>query len=610
MGFIYRYLKAVLWGAEEKSQTEENQGFGKDVEAWKEKEKKHRQDLADGLLEELKKKFEDTKTDLKKKNDSEKEKCEKKEKWGKRWWCKATAFIAYGVELTIAYVNHPLKLTLHPIVYSLTVAVAWISILVYWVARGIIKAIVWLLKGFLFLVHWVFRIAIAGFLIFVFPVALFLNVLQIFLNSPDLIKFTPNADTADAITFIEKIMAIELVAVSPIGINALALFGALSTQIVTDYIKGLKNNFKESFLPPDIRIGEGFIETVTILSKIAASMTELKGSLILLLGAALLVYMVSSDDKVVANDTAVNNNIYLTFENTIPPVVNHPDKKNDKDPFFTAWVLFPDEAKLDDWLNGKYAQGCHHSQDSQNAPNSGSCAVQPDKHFYKPIFRTILKWLSDEGSPEDKTRLEIVGFGSSSGVLASLKDNGNRDKATKKLQWVEKGQEKSCYERASSNGDQKLSNAFNLCMAESRARNVEDMLEDIIASIPAGHIELVRPEWDSYSEMCRQRGFSDTREEGATRCYDTDLGLMNRRVELRVTNLPKSINYSQSDRTPPSEGEAQMPTDSQRKTWYLGLCSLPHSSEAQMPPDPQGETCGQCASPVVCSRNPDITNQP
>ena len=579
MGFIYEYLKAVLWGAEEKSQTEENQGFGKDVEAWKEKEKECRKKLASELLEELKKKFKDTKTALKENNDSEKEKCEKKEKWGERWWCKSTAFIAYGVELTIAYVNHLLKLTPRLIVYSLTVAVAWISILVYWVARGITKAIVWISRCTFFLVHWPLRITFIP-LTFTF-ICLYIAFL-IYPTFGDLIERIARTD------FIKKEVgdnkAEAVVAISSFATSALTLLIASLTQMVKDCFKNVWNGIKMSLSPPEIKIGEGLKQTKNILKGIKKSMMGL--GLFLLIAAALLAVMVSSVTKLPAGD----NNIYLYVGNTASVPVNCPDNKNSKFPLFTIPVLFLDEAKLEDWLdskkNGKCEKDCTDSDGSQKAPDFDSRAVKPDKNFNEPI-RTALKGLFACGSPEQKVELEIVGFSSSSGVLASLKDIRNNAEAEKELKKVEEGQKESCYERASGNGDQRLSNAFNLCIAELRAENVAEMLKKIIASdktIPADQIKLVRPEWGSYSEMCQQRGFSDLRKEGE--CYDPDLGLMNRRVEIRAMALSGCISCC------PTNG--------------IHSCE----AEAEMPPDSRGKTCGQSASPVVCSRNPDITNQP
>ncbi len=291
--------------------------------------------------------------------------------------------------------------------------------------------------------------------------------------------------------------------------------------------------------------------------------------------------------KTPAGDTNIEHNTYnLYVDNKASVPVNCPDNKSDKPSLFTLKVLFQDEAKLEDWLNskenGKYEKDCLYSQGSQNASNTDSCAVKPDRQVYEPVFRSLLKGLSACGSSEQKVKLEIVGFSSSSGVLSALKTaDDDVIKAVK--------EEETCYERTNDNGNenQRLSNAFNLCIAELRARNVKDMLDEIITldkTIPKDNIEIKPHKWASYSEMCQQRGFPDLRKEGE--CYDTDLGLMNRRAEIRAMALPGCMSCCPANGMPPAEGEAQMP------------------------PDSRGKTCDQCASPAVCSRNPDITNQP
>lgn len=79
MEIITRYLKAVLKGAKNESQTEEKQGFGKDVQAWLEEEKEYLRKLASGLLWEIKRDFEKCKTNLKENNDSKKNAKRKKD---------------------------------------------------------------------------------------------------------------------------------------------------------------------------------------------------------------------------------------------------------------------------------------------------------------------------------------------------------------------------------------------------------------------------------------------------------------------------------------------------------------------------------------------------
>ena len=361
------------------------------------------------------------------------------------------------------------------------------------------------------------------------------------------------------------------------------LWKILTIRALAKYINKLFDGFKKVLLPPKINTGV-LKQTEKALKYAIGSIIGL-GGLLLLLGAVLLAVMFASINEVPMGDTIVHNHVHLQLENTTSLIANYPDSKSDNPSFFTLEVLFPDEAKLEDWLdskkNGKCEKDHPDRESSQNAPDFDSPAVKPDRHLSTLISRPILKELSACGNPIQKAKLKIVGFSSSSGVLASLKDTCNNAKAEKELKKVEEGQEKSCYERASGNGDQRLSNAFNLCMAELRAENVADMLEEIIDSdetIPADHIEIVPYKWKTYSDMCRQRGFSDTRKEGETECYDMGLGRKNLRAEIRVIELPGCTISSSVNGMPSSEAEAQMPTDS------------------------RGKTCGQSASPVPCSR--------
>ena len=594
MGFIYEYLKAVLWEkAKEKSQTEENQGFGKDVEAWLKKEKECRQKLASELLEKLREKFEDYKTDLKEDNDSKKEKCEKKEKLGKIW-CRSTAFIAYWRKLTAAYVIHRLKLTLRLIVYNLTVAVAWLLILVYWVAKGIIKAIVWLLIRAFFLVHYALRITFGPLLLAVFAVVFFCIALYVFDRYGMLIE---NIASKGGIGSImghkpDVVVATLSFVINGFAINYLSQFMTPSFQTVQNYIKQIVKNFKDSLSPPKIKIIKGLKETKKILRRTINDMIGLGGLLVLLLATVLLSAMISSAGKVMENTNIFNNYVYMNFEpNVESSTKNPPVNKDDKPPSVITVVSFPYEAKADDWVKGEYGKDCLYSQASQNDP--GSCAVKPDKQLAKAGFRALLKWLSTYESSEQKVKLKIVGFSSSSGLL-SLKGNEVLKEEVEKK--VKEGGKESCYERTNSNQTNvdenlRLSNAFNLCMAELRAENVAKMLKEIIDSdetIPADRIDIISHEWGSYSEMCQHRRFCDTKKEGGTECYDTDLGLENRRTDVWLTKIPECTNSLSAN--------------------GIHACE----AEAQIPPDPQGETCDQCTSPVPvpCSRNPDITNRP
>ena len=455
-------------------------------------------------------------------------------------------------------------------------AIVWIlKRFFFWVrqvVKAIIKAIAWLLTQIFFLVHWAFRITSGVLLSAVFVAAFLCIALEIHDNYGILIDFI-EAKEGKIITYVSSFI-----------VSFLGVFNVLNTQMLKEYIKKLYNNFKKLFFPPEIKVG-GLTKTGEELKQAIGSIIE-SGGLLLLLAAVLLATMASSAGIATGDTYIERNNYHLYVDNKASVPVNCPDNKSDKPSLFTLKVLFQDEAKLEDWLdrknNRKYEKDCLYSQGSQNASNIDSCAVKPDKHDYTPIFLALLKGLSACGSSGQKVRLEIVGFSSSSGVLSTLKTAD--DDIIKAIK-----ERKLCYERTNDNGNenQRLSNAFNLCIAELRAENVADMLKEIIASdktISSDHIEVAPYKWKTYSEMCRQRGFSDTKKEGE--CYDPDLGLKNRRTDVWVTKIPECTNFS------PANG--------------IHACE----AETQMPPDPQGETCGQSASPAVCSRNPDITNQP
>ncbi len=607
MGFIYRYLRAVLWGDKDEPKTEKKQKFIDNLRAWKEKEKKHRQDLAYRLLGEIREKFEKYKTALKENNNLKKEKCEQKEKWGKIW-CRFTAFIAYWRKLTAAYVIHLLKLTPRRIVYNLTVAIAWllilvywvakgiikaivwISILVYWVAKGIIKAIIWLLIRAFFLVHYALRIAFGPLLLAVFAVVFFCIALYVFDRYGMLIENIASIRYIGSIGSIGSIMdhkpdvvvATLSFVINGFAINYLSQFMTPSFQTVQNYIKQIVKNFKDSLSPPAIKIIKGLKETKKILRRTINDMIGLGGLLVLLLATVLLSAMISSAGKVMENTNIFNNYVYMNFEPNVESSTKNPlVNKDDKPPSVITAVSFPYEARANDWVNGKYGKDCLYSQASQNDP--GSCAVKPDKELAKAGFRALLKWLSAYESSEQKVELKIVGFSSSSGLLSLKDDKDFREKVENKVkEGGKEGGKESCYERTNSNqvngyDNLRLSNAFNLCMAELRAWNVAKMLKEIIVSdktIPADRINVISHEWGSYSEMCQHRRFCDTKKEGGTECYDTDLGLENRRTDVWFKKIIECTNSLSAN--------------------GIHACE----AEAQIPPEPQGETCDQCTSPV------------
>lgn len=96
-----------------------------------------------------------------------------------------------------------------------------------------------------------------------------------------------------------------------------------------------------------------------------------------------------------------------------------------------------------------------------------------------------------------------------------------------------------------------------LIVANLRAKHTADMVREFINECGAkGRIEIEPHRWCSYSEMVTQRHVKDGGPEG----YDTSRGLMNRRVEPRVLDLPGCMNFDPARRVPLSERKQSLCT--------------------------------------------------
>ena len=578
---LINYLKAVLCGAKSKSQKKNDQaeedrtkedkpGFIEDIKAWRETERCCRKTLRNELPGKIEQKFEKTKSFLKEKKSRQKEKCETKN-W--KWLYHFLIAISYWGKLTVARIVFLPVLISILIIYHFVVATAWL--------------VVWIF----FLAHWALRIVLVPLLVGVF-IAVLLGVVYLVYSQYGILLGSIEGGSSKTGVAVSSLIIIpfvilgiiissnnaEKIAGEVIGEIAVKILVKITLKIMRKilyFTKNLADGFWELCSLPKIKLVEAFKDTKKTLKDIGNAMAAISGLWALLFIVGLLGALGASANKVMqsvsVNTTVVHNDIHLKFENTVPLIASGPDGKNDKSAFFATMVSFSDEANVKHWLKGEYEKDCPDSQDSQKAPNFNSCAVKPDKYFYRSTLHSFLKGLSACGKPEGKVVLQTFGFSSASGVLSSLK-NGSIEKRDIKEKFEKEKKEgggESCYERTKGDGHQKLSNAFNLCMGELRARNVADMLKEIIASdkmLPADHIEVKPHQWGSYSQMCRQRGFSDTREEGEIRCYDRDLGLMNRRVEIWVTELSGCLNFSPADGAHPAEEEAQIPLSFRGKT--------------------------------------------
>jgi len=269
-----------------------------------------------------------------------------------------------------------------------------------------------------------------------------------------------------------------------------------------------------------------------------------------------------------------HSHIHFYFENNMPWFAES------KQALFTSMVVFPKEAQVAEYIS---KDSCYEScspmckagsvEDSAHSCSRGDACVEecrvnaaavcPDEAFYKVMFVPFLRELARCGNADNKVVLQTVGFASS-----SEPEIFDRKKLREKLQkemslnCVREDGKKSCCRLKGGCGaggaacklddtgsDSLLPRAFNLHMAELRARNVKNMLSDMIVAEKLGQsIKVTTEPWCSYQEMCKQRGFTDTAGCGEEGRYDTELGLMNRRVEVRVVALPGCLNLSPENR--------------------------------------------------------------
>ena len=203
-------------------------------------------------------------------------------------------------------------------------------------------------------------------------------------------------------------------------------------------------------------------------------------------------------------------------ENGVPPVKLCPIA-------LPVFVFFPKEADFDAWINGDYAD-C--SPDSDCSTNAGKrcqdkiAPVCPNPALYHEYVAGFLNSLANcESAPKT---LRVRGFASSSGLAEGREAKGLQGpfKAFKDRA------EKSCGEIELDNLGK--SEKFNLLMAETRARNVADLLE---RKVPNGLKVTVETEvWCSYGDMENARKVIDN-EDGP---YDGFKGMLNRRAEIVV----------------------------------------------------------------------------
>ena len=185
---------------------------------------------------------------------------------------------------------------------------------------------------------------------------------------------------------------------------------------------------------------------------------------------------------------------------------------------FTSYVVFPEEAKFEDWIGGERGEIC----EGEEAPPS----VCPETAFYKKTMGSFLEGVS-HCATTDKVELHMVGFASSTELNVPL---GERGIALKEHydNHIEAKAELCEGDRAENETDH--SNMFNLLIANERADNAAAMLREIVEKMPKDAFTIKTIPWCSYAAMADERDFDDGK--------DPIKGLMNRRVEVHLAVLP------------------------------------------------------------------------
>lgn len=210
-----------------------------------------------------------------------------------------------------------------------------------------------------------------------------------------------------------------------------------------------------------------------------------------------------------------------------------------RESLFTSMVVFPNEAKVESWAEGSY----EFSDGQENSQN----AVRPDRDFYYHTLKSFLGSLAKCGDAEHPVRLQAVGFASTSGLTPENTPEGVEEKLAEERERLRSSTSCSCCPSAGQND----SDTFNLIVANLRARHTAAMVMELAKKLGVeGSIQIEPRQWCRHSEMVAQRQVRD----GGPENYDTRRGLLNRRVELRVMDLPSCMNFDPAKRVSLRDG--------------------------------------------------------
>ena len=220
----------------------------------------------------------------------------------------------------------------------------------------------------------------------------------------------------------------------------------------------------------------------------------------------------------------IHNIHHTTFALRFAPPWFNADQRS----LFTSYVVFPEEAKFEDWISGDPSNMCE-----RDDPPASIC---PDATFYKEAMEPFLKGLSQCATTE-KVQLRVVGFASSTG----LKNPSKEDKVELERRYHSHiaAEAKNC-QGDGLEDEMNDSIMFNLLIANERADRVAGMLEDLVPNEMKSAFAIKDIPWCSHAAMEQKRGPKDG--------GDSAIGLMNRRAEVHLAALPGCLNIDPGNR--------------------------------------------------------------
>ena len=213
----------------------------------------------------------------------------------------------------------------------------------------------------------------------------------------------------------------------------------------------------------------------------------------------------------------------------------------DQRSLFTSYVVFPVEAKFEEWIASDPEEEC--------SKGDARTSVCPDTAFYEKAMTPFLKGLSQCATTK-KVELHLLGFASSTRLREPQEDESKKKLDERYEEFIADitADTESCRgERA--RGEEDHSKRFNLLIANERADRAAEMLKGLVPKEPENAITIEAILWCSHAAMVEEREFKD---EG-----DPAKGLMNRRVEVRVATLPGCLNVEPDKRMPTTPKHAK-----------------------------------------------------